>query len=327
MDQKYKLFEDNIKINSRQGSLVHDSKTESKEENIKTARYYMIFSTFCFALSTITMKMITMHRTDFSLNLFTSIRFLTLAVVALYYCRASNVYIKPIFQVENKLWFAVRISSNFISLISHMSSLTYIKLGTSACISMTFPILINLLSIYFFNEKPHIKYYISCIVCLLGCYYLTLGEASEDNEITIFTIFGVSLAILSSIATAFINISAKKLYDEFSLYELNLNLGIYISFLGFIFSLFEYKTFISNITDIMFIFYSMLNGFIAFYAIYYGNLASKMCDLSKISYIHYLCLIYVLIMGVVFFGEDFSFYDFLGCTLIVGTNMILTYFK
>ena len=282
------------------------------------------------ALTSLSLKILNNYRIDYNYNLLSCIRFFVIFFISYLILKFQKNSEISFTSIKNKKWFIIRISSNHLSLFFFTTSLFFIRLSTCICIFMIYPIFINIFSISIFKEKFDKKYLLACLICFIGSICFSFSEKNSvnlnpENSMNLNIFLGIFFAVISGFFSSFLSISSKILMNEMDSLKSNMLVGFYLCILGFIFSLFNFKSFLNDLTDILFIFYSVLNGIFINCAFYFFNIGIQNLEISKVSYSMYSQVVFTIIFGVVFCGENFFLLDFIGSLMILGTNIYLIY--
>lgn len=319
-----------------------ESTTGKKPENTNYAKIAMLLCNFFFSLSAISIKILYNYKPNYNYNLFSAIRFFVIFLLSYRLLIYKGMKIESIYKVKNWKWFILRCSSNHLALLFFTLSLTFVRMSTATCVYMTYPIFTNILSIFILNEKFSSKYLVSCLFCFIGCIAFTFSEKNSnishsdssaaaalaaESELNYKIILGIFFAILDGFFSSILSISTKFLMKEMNSIQSNMYIGFYLSFVCLFFALFSFGSFMSDLFDFFFLLQSTVNGFVVYGAFHFLNEAVENAELSKTSYICYTQVIFNILFGLIFFGEAFYFFDFLGFMMIIGTNVYLTFYN
>lgn len=314
---------------------IQNTQLEIKPENLNYAKISILLSNFFFSLSGISIKLLNNYKSNYNYNLFSAIRFFIIFTLSYRVLVYRGIKIESVYKVNNWKWFFIRTSSNFFSLLFFTLSLRHVRMSTTACVFMVYPIFTNILSTFILSEKFSLKYLISCLVCFLGCVTFTFSERNsnshtnlnDQSEFDIKIFLGILYAALDGFFSSILSISSKFLMKEMNSYESSMYIGFYLSFVSLFLSLFDFKCFMDDLVDLLFVIQSAINGFVVYGAFHFLNEGVENADLSKTSYIWYTQVIFNVIFGLIFFGEVFYFTDLLGFVMIIGTNVCLTFYS
>jgi drug/metabolite transporter (DMT)-like permease len=309
-------------------NVKYDSFDKEKEKDLNLGRFYSMISCLFYSMSDITLKMTQIRIPNYNFFFMMTIRFLIFCLLGKIFIIRNSIKIKGLLNIENKSLLFIRIIASLLTMLFLKLSFYYIRFGLSVSLLMLSPIWVNFLSIYFFKEKFELKYIISCFVCLLGTYLISLGENSiETSKDNYNNFIGISFGILSSFSVGIAVTCSKTLLKAFKSYELIYIFGFYSFLISFILCFFQFQL-IYETFSLFFIFISSLNGISHFYANHFSFLSFNLADMNKISYINYMQIILSLISGYCLFNDSLNLLDFIGGGIIIGFNYITTkYYK
>jgi drug/metabolite transporter (DMT)-like permease len=263
----------------------------------------------------------------FYLNLWRSI--FIASIVRLYIKYKRLALIDP-FRIENKFWFQARTTGQFITFITFVYSLKYIRVGTSTLIFAMNPILVVIFACFILNEKFHLRYLIGIATCFLGCFIIVMNDnRSKPSNIipdnndqqthTYNTIIGVVWGFIGLFFSAMLVISSKVLMKE----KINIENQIYYIFLinGLlsviaILCLSEYRF------NMGFVLGSIINGLTLLASTVFTIEGIKGVDVNKTTPLSFCGTLFVFLISVVLIGEYMCLSDFFGCGIIIAYNVV-----
>lgn len=319
---------------SAKDSLLFNNDSKADKENLQASRMYLSYTVIFLSIIGILIK---------KLNFYFSMSEICTALsegrfVVVFLCLVVQFSYKGIkkpdpmgVSKELQLWMLTRSLGMTIFFIFFPLSTSYLKLGTAVVILSINPILTNILSSIILKEKFIPKYLVSCIIAFFGLLLTTLSShhsSSESDAKLTFNdlLFGCFIGLISALSFALINISGKVLIKSFSSEDLNYitsTWGIIINFIIMIF--FDRKAF-SVFFDGTYLFFIILIGITTWVTYHLGNIAIKLADISKTSYILYLQIPIVALYEIIILGISYSFLEVLGILIIVSSLLITSVF-
>ena len=293
---------------------------------------FFVLSNICFGTSNFLIKYFKVQFGDefdpYSFNMWRNVTFL---LVGYYGIKSNGEELIDVPKLNKRYWFLVRVSSNFITMISFIYAITYLRAATAQSINSMNPVLILVLSVFLLKEKFFMRYVIGFLVCFAGTLLIVMNDKkyheqeSAQNADSDFLplLFGVFCAFISMVSISFLIVSNKILVKE------NISISNQIFYMGL-------SNFVASLVVIIlqgqfhynfwFIICSMAGGFIYYAAIHLQNSGLQLIDVSKSTPIVYISTLTVFIEGVFFLGETVFFTDILGSLLILAFNLYNTYY-
>ncbi|HDX9630708.1 TPA: DMT family transporter [Bacillus cereus] len=208
--------------------------------------------------------------------------------------------------------------------------LVYTSSSEAGIIQAVIPIFTMILASYFLKEYTNTSQKISVLISVIGVIYIFIMNGLGAYETSIV---GVILILLSALSSAFYNVLARKMANNFKLMDLTYTMTA----IGFIsFNLIAIVSHINKGTLTIY-FKPFMNGTFLISILYLGLLSSLLTALllnyslsyieaAKISVFSNLSTLITIIAGVVFLHEQIAYYHIIGTILIVlgvvGTNFL-----
>lgn len=333
----------NISINSDNNEPNFTPNTNYPEESnnqmtelIYQARIYSLLSHLIFVISDLFMKYFTEKYHDKALLVFSFYRSLSAFFYMYLHMKVYNIPIIDItfFGKNQRIRYfnIIRNLLNPIIFILLTYSMSQIKLGLVSTLFMTYPIFQALQGPYITYEKVNKNYYIACGVSLLGVYLISSSDNSktysDGYEANIYLGY-FSILCCSFLTGLFFNIN-KVVIEEIDAYNMNLSINLFSSVLFIIIivvgNLGNLSEVWETLTDLKLIFYSSFNGLFSTLALYLISKSTEFVDPSKSSYLAYIEMPLLCILGYLFFGEVLGFIQILGSVMIVLTIFFVSYY-
>ncbi|MBV2227895.1 MULTISPECIES: DMT family transporter [Sphingobacterium] len=258
---------------------------------------YMLLAGFFFALMNISVKLVS-HLPTMEVVLFRSVISLLASYAIL---RKQNI---PVFGNNKKLLIARGIAG-CLGLVGSFYTLQNIPLASAVTINYTAPLFTTILGIFMVKQYVKPIQFLFFGMAIAG----VLMMKGFDSRISNFDLaVGLMSALFAAIAY---NIIAKIKTSEHPLVIIFYFPLITIPFVG-IYSIFDWKT-----PQGIDWFYLLLVGILTQLAQYYMTLSYQTANLSKVSSLTYLGVVYALGIGFFFFEETYSLYSLLGIGLII----------
>lgn len=269
---------------------------------------FMIISTFTFALMKVCVKMIS-HIPAIEIIFFRSI--ISIILCIFFFLKDK---INP--WGSNKKILILRGVVGSIALASYFYILQQIPLAAAASMQYTAPIFTAILGVFIVKEKVSAKQYLFFLISFLGILVIQ----GFDTRISWFhLVIGIGGAVFTGLAYNCIRIlktSEHPLVIIFYFPLVSLPLAGMISWFNWVTPLGW---------DWM---YLLLVGVFTQIAQYFMTRSYQSEELSKVSIINYMGIIYSLAFGFIIFGETYELLSYLGMALvIVGIILNLRYKK
>lgn len=319
---------------SAKDSLLFNKDSKEDKENLQASRMYLSYTVIFLSIIGILIKKLNYY---FSMTeICTALSEGRFAVVFL--CLVIQFSYKGIkkpdpmgVSKELQLWMLTRSLGMTLFFIMFPLSTAYLKLGTAVVILSINPILTNILSSLILKEKFIPKYLVSCIVAFIGLLLATLNSHNSTNEadekLTYNDIlYGCLIGLISAFSFALINISGKVLIKSFSSEDLNYitsTWGIILNFIIMI--IFDRKAF-GVFLHGTYLFFIVLIGITTWVTYHLGNIAIKLADISKTSYILYMQIPIIALYEIIVLGISYNLLELLGILIIIGSLLITSVF-
>lgn len=276
--------------------------------NLSKGVQFMIISTFTFALMKVCVKMIA-HIPAIEIILFRSL--ISIVLCVFFFLKDK---INP--WGSNKKILILRGVVGSISLASYFYILQQIPLAAAASMQYTAPIFTAILGVFIVKEKVSTKQYLFFLVSFLGILVI---QGFDARISWIHLVIGIGGAIFTGLAYNCIRILKTSEHPLVIIFYFPL---VSLPLAGII-SLFNWVTPVGWDW-----FYLILVGVFTQIAQYFMTRSYQAEELSKVSIINYMGIIYSLAFGFVIFGETYELLSYLGMALvIVGIILNLRYKK
>lgn len=236
-------------------------------------------------------------------------------------------------------WMLLRIISLIVSNLTNIIALVYLKLEIFATVTLCLPIFVNILSTLLLNEKYHSKYLIGCLVSCVGGYIIINSNSKpkpndsvkdskqfeDDYNYYVNTIIGLISAFICIINIACTNISYKVIGRELDSYNINYFSAIWSSIGSLIICIVFCFNNLKIYFDIVSVFLAGSAGVFTGISYYFMFYSFSIADMSKSSYINYVTLPILAVVGIILFNETLNFQEVLGSCIILGTQAVITF--
>lgn len=312
---KEKLINDQISINARQNNKIN------------MGYFYCAFAVSCQGFANFLIKFYSLYLFEIDAFSFNFWRTIVLMPISYYLIKPKDQELIKISEIKNRKWFFIRVTSNFVVMISLIYSLHYIRLSTVQCFHALNPIVVIILCSCVLNEKFYFRYLIAVILGLLGSILIILNDKKAKQEInetkTFDTLIGIFLALLGTFNLALLIISNKVMVNEkISAYNQIFYIGLNNTLLASVFILFRFYIQI----NFFMIIGGIINGAIYAWALNLYNKGLQSVELSKVSPMSYFSIVTVFILGVIVIKEQLYFTDILGSLIIVASPIYNSYY-
>jgi len=256
------------------------------------------------------------------------VRSFVLIFIAMVIIKMKNRDIPNILNIKLKLWLFIRTLSYFLHALLFTYGLYYIRLSTMMCFGSISPLLIILFSTVILNEKFRNRYIIGIFICFIGTSMIISNERNSNNNSSDLEsnndnsklYLGIFFGIINFVFHALYQISAKVLVNE---NMENDDQILYIAFTNTIYSL-VYLLMCESIKPCLDLGTTLMNissGIIFYIWTTIFLYSIKNIEISKLTPISYISVIFSFFLGYLFLGEDFYLTDVLGSAIILGYNL------
>ena len=305
------------------------------EENISNSKLFMLIANLLFVVSGILQKYFFIYNSKNGLLVYSFYRYF--GVILFFYLQSykdSSIEKKSILSVfsypkHTFNWLVCRIISLILNTLCSLLSIMHLKVAVSICLFMFQPIFTNILAVLLAGENFQLKFMIGCLISLFGAFVITIGKDQVDNYLYERNFYlGVIATLLNAFFASLNTISLKVLSKSIDQYNLNYLSSSYCSFLSIIiivvYSTFFDSTEIYCLIDFIGFSIAFVNGFVLGFSYYFMFLSFKLADASKTSYLTYIQLPVVTLIGYLMFSEILNIIEFIGCLIIVVNVVIVT---
>ncbi|MEP2026036.1 MAG: DMT family transporter [Reichenbachiella sp.] len=276
--------------------------------NLSKGVQFMIISTFTFALMKVCVKMIS-HIPAIEIIFFRSI----ISIVLCLFFFAKDK-INP--WGSNKKILILRGVVGSIALASYFYILQQIPLAAAASMQYMAPIFTAILGVFIVKEKVSAKQYLFFFVSFLGILVI---QGFDARISLIHLVIGIGGAVFTGLAYNCIRILKTSEHPLVIIFYFPL---VSLPLAGII-SLFNWVNPVG--WDWL---YLLLVGVFTQIAQYFMTRSYQAEELSKVSIINYMGIIYSLAFGFIIFGETYEWLSYLGMTLVIaGIILNLRYKK
>ncbi len=220
--------------------------------------------------------------------------------------RYINFYItsRPILHLK-------RCMSGLIAIVAIFIALRELPLATVVSITFAAPIFTTILSIIFLSEKVGFYRWLAVLVGFVGIIIISEPGFSSLNIYYIYP-------IIFCLGLSYVSIAIKKLSSTEPIWLI----GFYFSFSIMITSLFTIPKgwIMPNLTDSILL---SLVGVLGGAANLLLTQAYKFSDVSLVTPLKYLALVFAIIFGYLFWGEIPTFKVLMGATLVIISSVII----
>lgn len=212
---------------------------------------------------------------------------------------------------NNKKWLIIRGIAGSIGLLLFFSTIKEMPLGSAVAIQYLSPIFTSVLGIFIVKEKVYSVQWLFFLISFLG---VLLIQGFDPRVTQWQLIIGISSALASGMA--YNSIRKLKLSEHplviifyFPLVTIPLT-GVYLIFAGWT---------TPNLFELIIL---LAIGLATQFAQYFMTKAYQIEDLSKVSSVQYIGIVFAIIFGFLFFDEAYTLKSFTGI-LIVLVGVIL----
>ena len=204
-----------------------------------------------------------------------------------------------------------RCMSGLIAIVAIFIALRELPLATVVSITFAAPIFTTILSIIFLSEKVGFYRWLAVLVGFVGIIIISEPGFSSFNIYYIYP-------IIFCLGLSYVSIAIKKLSSTEPIWLI----GFYFSFSIMITSLFTIPKgwIMPNLTDSILL---SLVGVLGGAANLLLTQAYKFSDVSLVTPLKYLALVFAIIFGYLFWGEIPTFKVLMGATLVIISSVII----
>jgi drug/metabolite transporter (DMT)-like permease len=273
--------------------------------NNNTAIFYMIFSVIAFALMNAVVKYLTVFNV-YQIVFFRSIGTLVFTIPLI-------LKYKIPFLGNNKKLLLIRGVVGLISLTCFFESLNYLAVGTAVSLRYTSPIFAAIFAMFLLKEKIKPIQWFLFIISFIGVLIIK-GFGTDVNS------YGLLLIFCSAIFLGLTFVVIRKIGSKENPFVI-INYFMVMAFIfGGVMSINHWKN--PNVTE-WFLLLSL--GVFGYIGQLYMTKAFQSHETNVVAPLKYLEVIFTIIIGVVWFGEIYTWVSLLGVLLIL-LGLILNFF-
>jgi len=212
---------------------------------------------------------------------------------------------------SNKKWLIIRGVAGSIGLLLFFATIKQMPLASAVAIQYLSPIFTTVLGIFIVKEKVFSIQWLFFLISFIG---VILIQGFDPRVTQLQLIIGISSAIASGVA--YNSIRKLKLSEHplviifyFPLITIPIT-GIYLIFTGWT---------TPNLLEFIIL---LAIGLATQFAQYFMTKAYQLEDLSKVSSVQYIGIVFALILGFLLFNESYTMKSFIGI-IIVFTGVVL----
>ena len=262
-----------------------------------TAIFYMILSVIAFALMNFVVKYLNGF-SAYQIVFFRSIGTLLFTIPLI-------IRHKIPFFGNNKKWLMVRGVAGVISLICFFQSLHYLAVGTATSLRYTSPIFATIFAFIFLKEKIEPVQWLLFLLAFVGVLMIK-GFGVGVNYI------GLILAFVSAISLGLIFVVIRKIGNSESPLVI-INYAMMMAFLfGGVLSIINWK--VPNLVELLLL---LSLGFFGYVGQLYMTKAFQSSETSFVAPLKYLEVIFMIIIGAIWFDEIYNLWSLFGIFLIL----------
>lgn len=310
------LSEKSLSVKS---SLLDDEMLEEKRKKERFALMVGVLAQLMWAVNSIQLKSYRKFFPDhFSNNSLVLWRSAPIWGLGYYFAKKKNIRIIPFKEIKHKFWFFFRSFGNYLTFIVWVCMLHCFRVSTCQCVSGCYPIVVLYLSVCILKETFYIRYLAGVFFCFLGTVIIVMNEKkTQGQEVQNNNLFlGCILASLHLFLNSFSNFGQKILCKQNISGDLqNYYLGMLNTLPALVVVTIEWH---SGLSNILYVLYGMSNGLVFYTANYLTAVALDNIAISKFNPITYMRIVFVFILGFIFFHEKVYFTDVIGSILILG---------
>ena len=218
---------------------------------------------------------------------------------------------KNFYRTSRPILHLKRCMSGLIAIVAIFIALRELPLATVVSITFAAPIFTTILSIIFLSEKVGFYRWLAVLVGFVGIVIISEPGFSSLNIYYIYP-------IIFCLGLSYVSIAIKKLSSTEPIWLI----GFYFSFSIMITSLFTIPKgwIMPNLTDSILL---SLVGVLGGAANLLLTQAYKFSDVSLVTPLKYLALVFAIIFGYLFWGEIPTFKVLMGATLVIISSVII----
>ena len=303
-------------------SLLDDNLKEIKRTNDRYAYICAIITQFLWAINSIQLKTYKQYfPIQFSLNSLVFWRSIPIWFIGYIVIKKKNLQIPSISGIKYKFWFHMRNVGNYVGVLFWILLLNYFRVSTGQCCANCHPVIILILSALILKEKFYLRYLIGVLLSLFGTFLIISNEnknndSSNKNLENKSLLVGCLIAIIHLTILSFVVFAQKYLCMENLTGEIqNYYLGMFNSLPALFLMMVENHY---GLSSPLYCLYGMSNGVVFFIANYCQAEALNYMKINKFMPITYLNIVFVFILGLLFFGEKIYLTDIIGSLMILG---------
>tara|TARA_B110000240_G_scaffold97262_1_gene110102 strand:- start:694 stop:1533 length:840 start_codon:yes stop_codon:yes gene_type:complete len=262
-----------------------------------TAIFYMIFSVIAFSFMNVVVKYLNGF-SAYQIVFFRSIGTLLFTIPLI-------IRHKIPFFGNNQKWLIIRGVAGVISLTCFFQSLNYLAIGTATSLRYTSPIFAVIFAFIFLKEKIKAVQWLLFLLAFVGVL-LIKGLGTDVNSI------GLILVFVSAISLGLIFVVIRKIENS----ENPLIIINYFMMMAFLFggvlSINNWKT--PNLIEWLLL---LSLGFFGYAGQLYMTKAFQSSETSLVAPLKYLEVIFMIIIGAIWFDEIYNLWSLFGIFLIL----------
>jgi|TARA_B110000967_G_scaffold167778_1_gene176485 drug/metabolite transporter (DMT)-like permease len=262
-----------------------------------TAIFYMIFSVIAFSFMNVVVKYLNGF-SAYQIVFFRSIGTLLFTIPLI-------IRNKIPFFGNNQKWLIIRGVAGVISLTCFFQSLNYLAIGTATSLRYTSPIFAVIFAFIFLKEKIKAVQWLLFLLAFVGVL-LIKGLGTDVNSI------GLILVFVSAISLGLIFVVIRKIENS----ENPLIIINYFMMMAFLFggvlSINNWKT--PNLIEWLLL---LSLGFFGYAGQLYMTKAFQSSETSLVAPLKYLEVIFMIIIGAIWFDEIYNLWSLFGIFLIL----------
>ncbi len=306
-------------------SLLDDNLKEIKRTNDRYAYICAIITQFLWAINSIQLKTYKQYfPIQFSLNSLVFWRSIPIWFIGYIVIKKKNLQIPSISGIKYKFWFHMRNVGNYVGVLFWILLLNYFRVSTGQCCANCHPVIILILSALILKEKFYLRYLIGVLLSLFGTFLIISNENKnndssnqniENKNILIGCLIAIThLTLLSLVVFAQKYLCMEKLSGEVQ----NYFLGMFNSLPALFLMMIENHY---GLSSPLYCLYGMTNGIVFFIANYCQAEALNYMKMNRFMPITYLNIVFIFILGFLFFGEKIYLTDIIGSLMILGFQL------
>ena len=231
--------------------------------------------------------------------------------VILYFIIMPRDRIKDFYLTKRPGLHFLRCMSGLIALVAIFIALRNLPLATVVSISFAAPIFTTIFSIFLLSEKVGMFRWIAVLVGFIGIIIITEPGFSSFNIYFIYP-------IIFCLGLSYVAIAIRQLSTTEPVWLISLYFSIAIT-LASLFTL-PYGWVIPNFGDLILL---MLIGVFGGFANLWLGQSYKLAEVSLVSPLKYLALVFAIAFGYFIWGEIPSFKTLLGAALVIISSIII----